>query len=77
VVGEFTLDEILTLDLEKLWQSTKSASGIDKQYFDEYFVGRTSGHALKVLKTRRYREPLSLQEDLGITHAPQSFCYLA
>ena len=76
VVGEFTLDEVLTLDLDALWKTTRHGGGIERSYFDEYFEGRSMGHALKVKRTRRYRSPLCLQKDLGISHPPQSFCYL-
>ena len=76
VVGEFTLDEVLLLGLEALWKSTRGGGAIDRKYFDRYFEGRSAGYALKVKRARRYRSPLCLHEDLGITHPPQSFCYL-
>ena len=76
VVGEFVLDGILTLELEDLWRETHPGGWIDRCYFDRYFQGRTTGHALKVRRVRRYRAPLCLRNDLGLTHAPQSFCYL-
>jgi predicted transcriptional regulator len=76
VVGEFVLDDVLTLNLEELWGATHRGGGIDRTYFDEYFEGRTMGHALKVRRARRYRAPLCLRADLGIRHPPQSFQYL-
>ena len=76
VVGEFTIDEILTLGLDALWRSTRSGGAIDREYFDQYFEGRSAGHALKVKNARRYRSPLCLRRDLGISHPPQSFCYI-
>ncbi len=76
VVGEFTIDEILTLALDALWETTCDGGAIDRSYFDQYFVGRKTGHALKVKRTRRYRSPLCLRKDFGISHPPQSFCYL-
>ena len=76
VVGEFTLEEVLTLNLDDLWETTCHGGGIERSYFDEYFEGRSTGHALKVKRTRRYRSPLCLQKDFGISHPPQSFCYL-
>src|SRR5687768_1932591 len=76
VVGEFTIDEVLTLALDDLWKTTRDGGGIERAYFDEYFEGRETGHALKVKRTRRYRLPLCLLKDFGITHPPQSFCYL-
>ena len=76
VVGEFTIDEVLMLGLEALWESTRNGGAIDRQYFDQYFEGRSSGYALKVKRVHRYRAPLCLRKDLGISHPPQSFCYL-
>lgn len=76
VVGEFTVQEILSMSLDALWDITQHGGAIDRDYFDRYFTGRDDGYALKVKKTRRYRSPLSLKKDLGITHPPQSFCYL-
>jgi predicted transcriptional regulator len=76
VVGEFTIERVLTLGLDALWGLTQKGGAIDRTYFDQYFRGRTVGHALKVQKARRYKSPLCLRADLGITHPPQSFRYL-
>jgi predicted transcriptional regulator len=76
VVGEFTIDTVLSLNLDALWGATKKGGAIERGYFDEYFFGRTTGHALKVKAVRRYRSPLCLRADFGICHPPQSFRYL-
>jgi predicted transcriptional regulator len=76
VVGEFTIDEVLSLALDMLWESTRHAGAIDREYFDQYFKGRSAGYALKVKRARRYRIPLCLRKDFGIRHPPQSFRYL-
>jgi len=76
VVGEFHLDDIITLDLDRLWVVTRHGGGIDRSYFDRYFAGRTTGHALKVRRPRRYRRSLCLHADFGVARAPQSFMYL-
>jgi predicted transcriptional regulator len=76
VVGEFTLDEVLSLEPDALWGATCGKGAIDREYFDQYFQGRQTGHALKVKRARRYRAPLCLRADFGIEHPPQSFCYL-
>ena len=76
VVGEFTIEEVLTLHLDALWGKTHKGAAIDRSYFDLYFRGRTKGHALKVRTVRRYRWPLCLRADLGIAHPPQSFRYV-
>jgi predicted transcriptional regulator len=77
VVGEFTLEEIVTLPLESLWQTTEKGGAIDRTYFNQYFRGRDTGHALRVKSTRRYRSPLNLKRDFGVKYPPQSFRYLA
>jgi len=76
VVGEFTIGEVISMDLDSLWQHTESEAGIEREYFDEYFAGRASGYAVAVGETRRYPEPLALAQHFGIQHPPQSFRYL-
>ena len=76
VVGEFRIDEILTMEPADLWEITRGGSGIDKSYFDDYFAGREKAHALKVGQPIRYREPKQLGLHFGIDRPPQSFCYL-
>jgi predicted transcriptional regulator len=76
VLGEFTIEQILEMTIEKLWDETKTWSGIDRNYFNDYFRGRNSGYALRVTKPRRFSKPLSLKKDFGINYPPQSFCYL-
>lgn len=77
VVGEFEVAEILSLDTEHLWEKTQNFSGIEKEYFDEYFVGRSVGHAIKIKKAKRYRQPLDLEETYNIKRPPQSFAYVS
>lgn len=76
VVGEFTVDEVLSLELDALWKSTRNGGAIDREYFYRYFEGRSAGYALKVKCPRRYRSPLCLRRDFGIECPPQSFRYL-
>lgn len=76
VVGEFWIDEILTMEPADLWEVTRIGSGIAKEYFDDYFAGREQAHALKISQPVRYREPLELTSHFGIERPPQSFRYL-
>lgn len=76
VIGEFEVDEIISLSPRRLWELTKEFSGISKQLFSEYFQGKLIGHAIKVKKAKRYRQPLDLMEAFDITHPPQSFAYI-
>lgn len=75
IIGEFEIECIITLSLSELWENTKSHSGIDKEFYDNYFHGKKIGHAIKVKKTKRYRKHQELK-DYDIHYPPQSFCYL-
>src|SRR5687767_3563307 len=76
VIGEFTIETILAMQPSRLWRATSSGSGINREYFDEYFEGREIAYALKVRDAVRYEMPLGLTEYLGLSRPPQSFCYI-
>jgi len=42
VVGEFEVAGVLRESPDALWKQTKTASGITRKFFDEYFSGRSS-----------------------------------
>lgn len=77
VIGEFEVDKIISDSPEKLWLATKDGAGINKQYFDKYFDGKSYAIAIKVGNKKLYKEPLSLFEMFGINRPPQSFMYLS
>lgn len=76
VVGEAQVETVLVDDPEKIWDITKEESGIERDYFDEYYRGRAQAVAYKLECIVEYPQPRSLA-DYGITTAPQSFCYLS
>src|SRR5215471_9146392 len=61
IVGEFEVDEILSLHTRQLWLRTKHYSGIKKSFFDQYFQGRKRGFAIKIKRARRYSAPVLLK----------------
>ena len=75
VIGEFEIEHIISDDLDSLWAKTKKFAGISRAYFDEYYVDKEIGFAIKIKKTKKYRNPLCLKKDLGLL-PPQSFLYL-
>lgn len=75
IVAEAEIVEVIMLSPEELWAQTKDASGISKQFFDEYFQNREIAYAYKLGKIKVYDEPKTLLE-YGIKAAPQSFIYL-
>ncbi len=75
VVGEFEIKSILKEDLEKLWTETNQFSGISKDYFFQYFQGKSEGYAIEIKQVLRYKNQLCIKESFGKV-APQSFAYL-
>ncbi|MGS0943696.1 ASCH domain-containing protein (plasmid) [Pseudomonas luteola] len=76
VVGEFDFDEILSDKPSVIWSETRKYSGITKKFFNSYFSGRDTAHAIKVNVVRRYEIPMDLSEIIPSGSAPQSFCYI-
>ncbi|EGQ9919642.1 ASCH domain-containing protein [Vibrio parahaemolyticus] len=77
VVGEFSIDKILTDTPQKIWSQTQTKSGINKEFFDDYFDGRTEAHAIKIGNVRKYINPFKLADMKEKVSAPQSFKYLS
>ncbi len=75
VIGEFEIGDIITQGKNEIWETTKQHSGIEKEYFDEYFEGKAVAHAIKIVNPKRYGSPFCLS-DFNIKTAPQSFVYL-
>lgn len=76
IVAEAEIIDVLMLSPEELWRQTKDASGISKDFYDEYFKGRKIAYAYKLGKVKVYDEPKTLM-DYGIKSAPQSFVYIS
>ena len=74
VVGEAHIRNIVG-DPDSVWEITKDAAGISREFFDDYYDGRNSAIAYELDGVREYRvaRPLS---DFGVSNAPQSFVYV-
>lgn len=75
IVAEAEIIDVLILSPDELWKQTKQASGISKEFFDEYFKGKNVAYAYKLGKVKVYETPKTLL-DYGVKNAPQSFIYL-
>lgn len=75
IVAEAEIIDVLMYSPEELWKLTKEESGINKEFFDEYFEGKEIAYAYKLGKIKVYDEPKTLLE-YGIKAAPQSFVYI-
>ena len=75
VVGEFEIDDVLSDDVNTMWEKTKKHSGISKAFYNSYFQNRKTANAIRIGHLIKYEEAKPLS-DYHIEHAPQSFCYI-
>ena len=75
IVGEFKVDDVLSMSPEELWDKTNAYSGLTKDKFFKYFDGESIAHALSIKDVVVYEAPLNLS-DINVKRAPQSWQYL-
>ena len=75
VIGEFEIDNIIYDEPNNIWKLTNKFSGIDKEFFDEYFSGKETAYAIKIKRVLKYDREYLL-EDFNINFAPQSYVYI-
>ena len=75
VIGEVSIETVISEEPEELWKLTHNAAGISKSEFDQYFREREKAYAYKLRNPIAYNQGILL-EDLGIKQAPQSYCYM-
>ncbi|ECB6453198.1 TPA: ASCH domain-containing protein [Salmonella enterica] len=76
VVGQFSIESILSDAPEDLWIKTQKYAGISKTFFDNYYSGRSTAYAIKVGDVERFETPLPLSALGDRIKAPQSYLYL-
>lgn len=75
-VGEFDVDQVITGSLEDVWSRTRHSGGILRDYYDQYFAGKTEAHALHVVDAKQYRPHVDPKDIIPDFRPPQSFAYL-
>lgn len=75
VVAEVEVIQIVMDTPALVWEQTKDAAGIDKQFFDQYYRDKKIAVAYALGSVTCYNPPRSLA-DYGITSAPQSYVYI-
>ena len=76
IVGEFTIKDILSCEVNKMWDLVRMGAGVSKQFYSSYFKGKQIAFAIQIGKVKRYKTPKTLA-DYNIRKAPQSFRYLS
>lgn len=76
VVAEAEIEYIVEDEILNVWHQTKKYSGITYSFFRKYYKGKKKAVAYRLKNVVVYDKPLSLK-DLGVSCAPQSYCYLS
>lgn len=75
VVGEFEIDDIVSDDVDIVWELTGKHSGITKSFYNSYFQDKKIANAIRIGHLTKYEKARPLS-DFNIPQAPQSFCYI-
>lgn len=75
IIGEFEIDDILSLSPQNLWEVTKEVSGITEDFFFEYFRSKDIAYGIRIKKLKRYDTPLCIKKHFKMT-PPQSYAYI-
>ena len=75
VVAEVEVRGVLCAEPNDLWLKTQYGAGIDKNFFDEYFMGRSIAYAYSLGDVTLFDQPKALSE-FGVKAAPQSYIYV-
>ena len=75
IVGEANVEAILVDSLQTIWEQTKNETGINLEFFNEYYKGKNKAIAYKLDNIKKYDKPLDLSY-MGVKNAPQSFIYV-
>lgn len=76
IVGEFDIDGIIEKSPYDLWEETKEFSGVNEDFYYQYFKGRDRGYAIGISALKEYDEPICPYSTYENFTAPQSFKYL-
>jgi len=76
IVGEFEIDDILEGTPCDLWKKTNKFSGVQKNFYLEYFNGRNKGYAIKIGEKIKYNKPIIPKKLFESFTPPQSFLYI-
>ncbi len=75
VVAEVQVKDIIEDTPQTVWQKTSNAAGIDKSFFDKYYLGRNTAVAYVLGCVTQFDSPRNLT-DYGVKAAPQSYVYI-
>ncbi len=75
VVGEAKVEKVIEGNPIDVWKQTKNKSGIDENFYFDYYKDKFTAIAYKLKEVVQYNTPKELSS-FGVSVAPQSFVYL-
>ena len=75
VGAEFTIGGFLKGAPEWLWNKTAEIGCVSKEFFDNYFEGKSIAFAYKIEDLIIFETPKTLKE-YGMEKGPQDYCYV-
>ena len=75
IVGEFTIDKIISDTPQKIYLDYGESLGISKNEYFKYFKNVDIAYAIKIKKVIKYEKELTLA-DFNLERAPQSYQYI-
>jgi predicted transcriptional regulator len=76
VTGEFKISDVVVGTPEQVWAATSEGAGIDEARYFSYFAGTSIAYALAISQPRRFRIPLELTSNFGLSRPPQSYAFV-
>ena len=76
IVGYFTIDNVIEDSPNNVWQISHWDSGISKEYFDAYFNGCDTAHAIVIGQVVKLDSPIDPKKVIKNFHAPQNYMYV-
>lgn len=77
IIGEFEVEDILSGRPDEIWERTREYSGVNEEFYVEYFQGKEVGYAIKIGTKNIYKEPINPKNVFPSFTPPQSFFYLS
>lgn len=77
IIGWFEVEGIDLAAPTRIWNDHQSWCGVTRREFRDYFAGARQAAAIRVGRSHRLGEPLSLDALPNVKRPPQSFQYLA
>lgn len=77
LIGWFEVDGVDLAAPTRIWNEHQDVCGITRREFRDYFSGARHAAAIRVGRSHRFDEPLSLDVLPNVKRPPQSFQYLA